>query len=66
MKNAHDTRSMAGGGETVINQSFNISAGVAQTVRAEIMSMMPMIQTQTLGAVVDAKRRGGAFADAMA
>jgi hypothetical protein len=68
IKNAHDTRSImgGGGGTTVVNQSFNISTGVAQTVRAEVMGMMPMIESQTLEAVVDAKRRGGSFADAMA
>ena len=66
IKNAHDTRSAMGGGGTTVNQSFNISAGVAQTVRAELMSMLPMIQAQTLETVVDSKRRGGAFADAMA
>ena len=50
---------------TVINQSLNFSTGIQNTVRAEVMNMMPMIQNATLQAVVDQKRRGGAFAQGM-
>lgn len=49
-----------------ISVTFNISTGVAQTVRTEIMSMLPQITEATKAAVVDAKRRGGAFSKAMA
>lgn len=44
-----------------VNQVINISAGVSQTVKAEIMALMPTIKQQTLSAVADAKMRGGAF-----
>ena len=50
-----------GGGGTV-NQTLQISTGVAQTVRAEVMNLMPVIKQETLAAVVDARRKGGSFA----
>ena len=54
-----------GGGESiVINQTINVSTGVQATVRAEIQSLMPQIATATKSAVLDARRRGGAFANA--
>lgn len=52
------------GGGVVVNQTINISTGVQQTVRAEIMSMAPQIAAQAKSAVLDAKRRGGGFAAA--
>ena len=55
----------SGGRSTVINQSLNFSTGIQNTVRAEVMNMMPIIQNATLQAVVDQKRRGGAFAQGM-
>ena len=55
----------SGGGGTVINQSLNFATGIQNTVRAEVMNMMPIIQNATLQAVVDQKRRGGAFAQGM-
>lgn len=47
-----------------INQSVNISAGVSQTVRAEVQSLMPQIANASKMAVLDAKQRGGTFAGA--
>ncbi len=55
-----------GGSGTVVNQTINISTGVAQTVRTEIQSMMPRIMDATKAAVADAKRRGGTFGKMMA
>ena len=52
------------GGGIVINQTFQISTGVQQTVRAEIMQMMPQIKDQTTRAVAEERRRGGSFATA--
>ena len=52
-------------GGTVINQSLNFTTGIQNTVRAEVMNMLPMIQNATLEAVVDQKRRGGMFAQGM-
>lgn len=52
-------------GGTVVNQSLNFSTGIQNTVRAEVMNMMPIIQNATLQAVVDQKRRGGAFAQGL-
>jgi hypothetical protein len=48
-----------------INQVINVTTGVQQTVRAEIMSLMPMIASSAKAAVADAKLRGGSFAMAM-
>lgn len=55
---------MAGAGGTVVNQTINVSTGVSQTVRAEIMQLMPQISESTKAAVLDARRRGGSFAAA--
>lgn len=55
-----------GGSGTTVNQTINISTGVAQTVRTEIQSMMPRIMDATKAAVADAKRRGGTFGKMMA
>ena len=49
-----------GGGDTVVNQTFQISTGVAQTVRAELVSLLPSIKEQTVAAVANQKTRGGA------
>ena len=66
VKNNMDTRSMIGSGQvTNIYQNFNVSAGVSQTVRAEVLGLMPLIKEQTLNAVVERKQRGGAFATAL-
>jgi uncharacterized phage protein gp47/JayE len=47
-------------------QNINISTGVSQTVRTEIMSMLPRITEATKAAVADSRRRGGTFAKAFA
>jgi len=53
-----------GGGGVVVNQTINLSAGVSQTVRAEVMGMLPQIQEASKAAVLDARRRGGSFSAA--
>ena len=62
--NAATTRGLGGGGGTVINQNFNVSTGVQQTVRNEIRQLMPQIADNTRAAVADAKRRGGSYGKA--
>ena len=52
---------LAGGGGVVINQSINLSTGVSQTVKAEVMNMLPRIAEQTKQAVLDSRQRGGSF-----
>lgn len=50
------------GGETVVvNQTINVSTGVSQTVRAEIVQLMPQIVGAAKSGVLDAKKRGGAY-----
>lgn len=51
----------AGGNVTV---NLNIQTGVAQTVRAEMMSLMPAIRDSVAAAVADRARRGGRFSEA--
>ena len=48
-------------GGASVTQIFNVSTGVSATVRQELRSMMPMIQSQTLKAVQEGTRRGGTF-----
>lgn len=54
-----------GGGGVVVNQTINVSTGVQQTVRAEVMSLMPQIAGAAKAAVADAKLRGGSYAAAL-
>ena len=53
-----------GGGAVVVNQTINVTTGIQQTVRAEILGLLPQIQEASKAAVLDAKRRGGSFAGA--
>ena len=46
----------------VIEQNLNFATGVSQTVRAEVMNLLPTIRDNTLSAVRDARLRGGTFA----
>lgn len=51
---------VSGSGVTVV-QTINVTTGVQQTVRAEIMNLMPQISEASKSAVLDARRRGGSF-----
>jgi hypothetical protein len=53
---------LGGGGTVVVNQNINVATGVQQTVRAEVLGLMPQIAEASKAAVLDARRRGGAFA----
>ncbi len=55
---------ISGGGGVVVNQTINVSTGVAQTVRTEIATLMPQIAEASKAAVLDAKQRGGNFSRA--
>lgn len=50
----------------VVNQTINVSTGVQQTVRAEIMGLMPQISNAAKAAVAEAKLRGGNYGKMMA
>ncbi len=56
---------LGGGGGTVI-QNISIQTGTAQTVRNEIMGLLPQIKAQAVLAVAETKNRGGSYARAMA
>ena len=63
--NGADTKSaMSGGGGVSVVQNLNFAVGVTNTVRAEVMNMLPAIQQSTVQAVADAKQRGGKFSKA--
>lgn len=65
IRNNHDTMNMmSGGNQPVVNQTINITTGVAQTVRAEVMSMIPRIKSETISAMIDGKKRGNAISKA--
>jgi hypothetical protein len=59
----HTTGQSSGG--VVVNQTINVTTGVQQTVRAEIVQLMPQIAQAAKGAVADARLRGGNFSKAM-
>jgi len=65
-RGAHITpnNQISGGGGVVVNQTINVSTGVAQTVRTEIATLMPQIAEASKAAVLDAKQRGGNFSRA--
>ena len=48
---------LAGASGPTINQSLNFSLGVAPTVRAELMALLPQIAEATLGVVQDSRAR---------
>ncbi len=56
---------MGGGGGVTVVQNINVSTGVQQTVRAEIMTLMPQISNAAKSAVAEARLRGGSFSAAM-
>ena len=65
VKNNADTKQMVGsGGGVNITQNLNFAVGVTNTVRAEVMNMLPAIQQSTVNAVAEAKQRGGKFSKA--
>ena len=57
----HTAKGSGPQGGVVVNQTINVSAGVAQTVRTEMMSLLPIMAQQAKGAVLDSKRRGGSY-----
>ena len=60
--NNNNLPNMSNGQPIVIEQNLNFATGVSQTVRAEVMNLLPAIQQSTLSAVQDARLRGGTFA----
>ena len=56
---------MTGGGGAVVNQTINVQTGVAQTVRAEMLALLPQFRSQAVNAVLETKQRGGSFSKGM-
>jgi len=65
LMNSNNTRSALGGTSVVVNQNINVSTGVSQTVRAELLNFLPVIKNQTLTAVAQAKSKGGRMAEVL-
>ena len=63
IRNNADSKGSGGGGVSIV-QNLNFAVGVTNTVRAEVMNMLPAIQQSTISAVADAKQRGGKFSKA--
>lgn len=55
----HAAGNRSGSGGVTVVQNLNFAVGVAQTVRAEVMNLMPQIQAAAQSAVFDARLRGG-------
>ena len=56
----------SGGGEAVnVYQTINVQTGVAQTVRAEMIGLLPLFKQQAIAGVMETKRRGGPAAAAI-
>ena len=55
---------VGGGGGITVNQTINVTTGVQQTVRSEIVNLMPQIANATKAAVADSRLRGGSFSKA--
>lgn len=56
---------IGGLGGTSVQQVFNVSAGVAQSVRAEMAQYLPIFKAQTMAGIMDASQRGGQFPKAI-
>ena len=50
-----------GGGTVNINQTVVIETGVSQTVRAEVLRLLPAIKAETIAGVQEARRRDPGF-----
>ena len=59
------TKGGGSSGQVIVNQTINVTTGVQQTVRAEIMTLMPQIAGAAKAAVAEAKLRGGNYAAAL-
>ena len=61
MTNNRSRQAVAGG--NTVNQTLHFDVGVSQTVRNEVLALMPTIKKQSIDAMIDAKERGGRVAD---
>lgn len=52
---------LGNGGNVVINQSVNFATGIQDTVKNEVLQMLPEIAETSKAAVVEAMNRGGNF-----
>jgi len=52
---------MAPSETTNVYQTINVQTGVAQTVRAEMASLMPKFKADAMAGVLEAKQRGGSY-----
>jgi hypothetical protein len=50
----------------IVNQTINVETGVSQTVRAEMLGLLPRFKQEAMAGVLDAKQRGGSYARGLA
>lgn len=53
---------MQPGESTNVVQNIYVQTGVAQTVRAEMLQLLPRFKSEAMAGVLDAKQRGGSYA----
>ena len=66
LMNNMNARNAGGGSNVIVNQSINVDAGVSQTVRAEMINLLPVFKRETISSLIEAKKRGGSVATAFA
>ena len=68
IKNKQDTKNMiqAGGAPVNVYQTIQVETGVSQTVKTEMMNMLPRFKAETMQAVIDGKRSGKAISKVFA
>lgn len=66
LMNNMNAKNVGGGSNVIVNQSINVDAGVSQTVRAEMINLLPVIKRETITSLIEAKKRGGSVATAFA
>jgi hypothetical protein len=57
---------MSGKESTQVVQNIYVQTGVAQTVRAEMMQLLPSFKQQAIAGVLESKQRGGSYSRGLA
>lgn len=66
MNNHNTSQALGGSSPTIVNQTINVETGVSQTVRAEMISLLPRFRADAMRAVSDANMRGGTYRSSLA
>jgi len=66
MNNQNTKQALGNGSPTIVNQTINVETGVSQTVKAEMISLLPRFRADAMRAVSDANMRGGSYRSSLA